>query len=263
MSKRGGSTVLGVSLKMYFDHDRTLDWCREVRRITAQHPALEEGSVELFVLPGFASLGEVAAVFAGGPVKIGAQDLFWEDSGAFTGEVSGPMLSQVGCEYVEIGHAERKRLFGETENTVARKMAAAFRNGLTPVLCVGEGRRTGAHAAAEECLAAIDSALSVSGSPTARIVVAYEPEWAIGALEPAPAEHVRAVIGRISAALWARGIPASVIYGGSAGPGLLGRLDDEVDGLFLGRFAHDPAALASMLDEAAARRGERAIEVIG
>jgi triosephosphate isomerase len=238
---------------MYFDHDRTLDWCREVRRITAGHPALRNGSVELFVLPGFPSLGHVAAIFAGGPVKIGAQDLFWEDSGAFTGEVSGPMLSQVGCAYVEIGHAERKRLFGETEETIARKVAAALRNGLTPVLCVGERERIGADAAAEECVAAIDSALSSSRTPQTRIVVAYEPEWAIGAAEPAPSEHVRAVTGRISAALAARGILARILYGGSAGPGLLRRLGDEVDGLFLGRFAHDPAALARMLDEAAER----------
>ena len=201
MSKPGGSAVLGVSLKMYFDHAATLDWCREVDRIARSHPALADGSVELFVLPSFASLGEVADLFAGGPVKVGAQDLFWEDSGAYTGEVSGPSLLQVGCRYVEIGHAERKRLFGETDDTVARKVAAAFRNGLTPVLCIGERERSHPEAAAGECLAAIDSALSLSRGVAERIIVAYEPEWAIGAAEPAPVEHVETVVARIAAAL--------------------------------------------------------------
>jgi triosephosphate isomerase len=262
MSRAGEATLLGVSLKMYFDHERTLEWCREVRAIAQQHTALLDGSVELFVLPSFASLGDVSALFAGGMVKVGAQDLFWEDSGAFTGEVSGVTLRQVGCEFVEIGHAERKRLFGETDETVARKVAAALRNGLTPVLCVGERQRMDADAAAQECLQTIASAMALSAGADARLVVAYEPEWAIGAAEPAPREHVRAVARRIRATLTDWAVEVDLLYGGSAGRGLLNGLGGDIDGLFLGRFAHDPGALASILDEAAERSRHPVDEVM-
>jgi len=155
---------------------------------------------------------------------------------------------------VEVGHAERRRLFGETDETVADKVDAALRNSLAPFLCVGETERMPAAQAASACIAQVQSALSVAEKAGAieSIVVAYEPEWAIGAEESASAEHIREVGGLLRDWLAAHPLVATgrVIYGGSAGPGLLGRLGASVDGLFLGRFAHDPAALARVLDEA-------------
>jgi triosephosphate isomerase (TIM) len=148
-----------------------------------------------------------------------------------------------------VGHAERRTFAGETEPVVAAKLAAAFRHGLVPVLCVGEADRVSAGQAVEECRRQVESALG----PAARsglsgpVVVAYEPYWAIGAAEPAPEPHIRTVCSALRETAPATG---RVIYGGSAGPGLLTRLGDAVDGLFLGRFAHDPAALGSVLDEA-------------
>ncbi|TPX04588.1 triosephosphate isomerase, partial [Schumannella luteola] len=126
------------------------------------------------------------------------------------------------------------------------------RNGLTPVLCVGETERMPVGDALAVAAAQVSSA--VAGAPAGRIVVAYEPVWAIGAPEPAPADHIRALTSGLRSAV--AELPgrdgSAVIYGGSAGPGLLTELGDDVDGLFLGRFAHDPAALREVLAEASA-----------
>ena len=129
-------------------------------------------------------IAEVADIFAGTPVAIGGQDLFWADEGAFTGEVSGKQLRELGCGYAEIGHAERRRIFGETDTMIAAKTAAAYRNQLTPILCVGEALRSNPAGAARHCRAQLDSALSeVQGATAGPVVVAYEPHWAIGADE--------------------------------------------------------------------------------
>ena len=246
-------TTVGVSLKMYFGHGQTLEWVDTVAELARMHPAVVDGTVELFVIPTYLAVPASVALLDGTGVLVGAQDLAMEDAGAFTGEVSGAEIAEVGADVVEVGHAERRRMFGETDEVVAAKTRAALRNGLAPVLCIGETERTDADAAAAACLRQLDSALD--GAAAGRVIVAYEPVWAIGAAEPADADHIRAVCSRLRTAITSDADRAgsSVIYGGSAGPGLLTRLGDDVDGLFLGRFAHDPAALAQVVDEAAAR----------
>jgi triosephosphate isomerase (TIM) len=241
---------IGVSLKMYFGRVRTADWCRGVADIASSHPAITGGRVRLVVLPSHPYLLEARNIFGATPVHLGGQDLFWEDNGAFTGEVSGAQLAELGCEYAEIGHAERRRIFGEDDAVIALKTAAAVRNGLTPLLCVGESDRSSVEEATAECVAQLDSALSTVGADVGPVVVAYEPQWAIGATKPASPQHITAVC----AALRTHLTPftgSQVIYGGSAQPGLLTQLQSGVDGLFLGRFAHDPSAVATILDEAA------------
>jgi len=254
MPRSEAPLVVGVSLKMYFGHRQTVAWAEDVARIAREHEAVTSALVDLVVLPGFLSIDAVLRAFAGTRVSVGGQDLFWIDRGAYTGEVSGADLAELGCRYVEVGHAERRRLFGETDETVADKVDAALRNSLAPFLCVGETERMPAAQAASACIAQVQSALSLAEKAGAieSIVVAYEPEWAIGAEESASAEHIREVGGLLRDWLAAHPLVATgrVIYGGSAGPGLLGRLGASVDGLFLGRFAHDPAALARVLDEA-------------
>ncbi|ASR35835.1 triose-phosphate isomerase [Prauserella marina] len=234
---------LGISLKLYFSHARTLEWSRDVAAL-ASHAAIEGGHAELFVLPSFPSIPAVAEIFAGTPIRVGSQDLSAEDGGAFTGEVGGPLLRELGCTYAEVGHAERRRRHGEGDAIVAAKTKAALRNDLVPVLCVGEPDRVPSADAAEHCAAEVESALGGSPGP---VLVAYEPHWAIGAARPAPESHITEVCGTLKDRLGVR-----VIYGGSAGPGLLTRLGTSVDGLFLGRFAHDPAAVGKVLDEALA-----------
>jgi len=250
--------LIGASTKMYFSHARTMDWCRAVADIASTHPAIRDRHAAVFVVPGYLSVPgalEVFGALAGpdGAAMVGVQDLAAEDSGAFTGEVSGPQAAELGCELAEIGHAERRRLFGEDDAAVRAKTAAALRAGLVPLLCLGEAERGDPPAAAAECIRQLDDALASAGASglSGRIVVAYEPHWAIGAPEPAAPEHIAAVCTALREHL--RGLTAhagsAVIYGGSAGPGLLGRIGHAVDGLFLGRFAHDPAAVAAILDE--------------
>lgn len=244
--------VVGVSLKMYFGHARAQEWFSKVALLARESESLTSGAVELFVIPSFVSIPAALRAVTGTPVVVGAQDLFWEDDGAYTGEISGAELAELGVGVVEVGHAERRRIFGETDEIVAAKTAAALRNGITPVLCLGETVRSEPDAAIRDVVAQLRSALD--GAPAGQVLVAYEPVWAIGAPKPAPAEHIAAVARALRVALDA--FPgrsgSSVIYGGSAGPGLLTTLGGSVDGVFLGRFAHDPAALASVLDEAVA-----------
>lgn len=254
----GTPLLIGVSLKMYFDPARSVAWSREVAGIVRGHRAVLDGAAEVFVLPSLPSLTAVLHELQGSSVAVGAQDLFWEDRGAVTGGISGADLWALGCRYAEVGHAERRRYFGEDDATVRRKLGAALRNGLVPVLCVGERTPGEVGAAAEECLARLDAALAGLEPEAAAtpLVVAYEPEWAIGQQQPADPAHVAAVVSHLRARLdaqpWRHG--ARVIYGGTAGPGLLPRLGDAVQGLFLGRLAHDPEALGLILDDAIALR---------
>ena len=246
--------TIGVSLKMYFGHARTIAWARDVADIARTHPAVTSGAVDLFVIPTFPSLVEVKGVLAGTRVNLGAQDLAWADEGAFTGEVSGRELAEIGCDLVEIAHAERRALFHETDEDVAGKVHAAFRNRLTPLVCVGEPTRSSRPAAVTDVTGQLDRAVAtaVADGIAGPVIVAYEPVWAIGAPAPAPDDHIVDVLAGIEAHLAARPELAGsrVVYGGSAGPGLLTRGRGRIGGLFLGRFAHDPAAIAAILDEA-------------
>jgi len=167
------------------------------------------------------------------------------------------MVAETGGRYAEVGHAERRRIFGEDDDVIGLKTAAAYRNGLTPVLCVGEPERGTAADAIKHCIREIDGVLNRAGSlgTAGRTIVAYEPQWAIGAAEPASPGFISEVITGLDAHLRSRAgqEDSRVIYGGSAGPGLISQLGPAVSGLFLGRFAHNPSAVQDILDEAAQR----------
>lgn len=240
---------------MYFDTAQAAEWCAAVAELARRHDALTSGTVALFVLPSFTALTTAIDIFAGTSVSVGAQDLFWEDHGAFTGEVNGADLRGVGCTLVEIGHAERRRILGETDNIIGKKLAAAVRNSLVPVLCVGEVEQCSVVEAGEWCIRQLETILDSRSAGASPMLVAYEPEWAIGAERAASITHVSGVSARLREWLSLRpGLEKSrVIYGGSAGPGLLAQLGYAVDGLFLGRFAHDPLSLERVLDDALLR----------
>jgi triosephosphate isomerase len=245
----------GVSLKMYFGHAQTLNWCERVAAWARRSPALVDGEAALAVLPTFTALSEAVSIFAGTNVQVGAQDLFWQDQGAFTGEVGGPELSEIGCRFVEVGHAERRGLLGESDSVVARKVAAAVRNNMTPILCVGEPERSSADKAAAWCTSQLETAIGPESGlgprHAAGVIVAYEPIWAIGASVPAPADHIVSVCVAIRRWLAESSLGTSrLIYGGSARAGLLSQLDGCTDGLFLGRSVHDPDNLGKILAEA-------------
>ena len=244
---------IAVSLKMYLDHAQTVSWSTAVAAWAGSHPAVVEGRVKLIVLPSFPSLTEVLSIFADTAVGVGAQDLFWEDRGPYTGEVSGADLRQIGCSHVEVGHVERRRIFGEDSKVASRKLAAALRNGLTPIICVGEEQQSSPEWAATECIAQLEGMLQelTSEDPASRLIFAYEPVWTIGMPEPAGIDHITAVVAALRTWIGAHSLIGdfSVIYGGSAGFGLFPALAGATDGLFLGRFAHDPLALKAIVDE--------------
>ncbi|MER5636699.1 triose-phosphate isomerase [Kitasatospora sp. NPDC002227] len=207
-------------------------------------------AVEVAVLPPFTDLRSVQTLVDGDKLKIkyGAQDLSAHESGAYTGEVSGPMLAKLKCTYVAIGHSERRQYHGEDEPLVNAKVKAAYRNGLLPILCVGEPleiRKAGTHVA--YTLAQLDGALDgVPAEDAEQIVVAYEPVWAIGTGEvatPEDAQEVCAAIRARLAELYSAELAdkVRVLYGGSvkssSAAGLMAKPD--VDGALIGGASLD------------------------
>lgn len=245
--------LIGTSLKMYFSHAQTLDWVAKVSALARRHPTVASGAVGLFVLPQFPSIP--ASKEIAGPLLVGAQNLAAVDSGPWTGEVSATVLAEVGCRFAEIGHAERRRHFHETDDAIRAKTATAVHHGLIPLICVGEEIATSPEKATAEVVLQIRSALPTATSELPRpmtVVFAYEPVWAIGAAEPADPGFISDVCNAVRSRTRAQfpGLDFRLIYGGSARPGLFTQLGTSVDGLFLGRFAHDPFSVQEILDEA-------------
>jgi triosephosphate isomerase (TIM) len=210
--------------------------------------------VAAVVAPAFPCLRVVLDAVAGTPLEVGAQNMYWEAQGAFTGEVAPTMLAEMGVRFVIVGHSERRVRFGETDATVALKIVAARRHGLAPIVCVGENEhdrdagRTRDVVVAQVCAAFARDEVGSADD----IVIAYEPVWAIGTgRTPQPAE-VTAAHGAIRAALKERfGAPAltmRILYGGSvnaaSAPALLGAQD--VDGALVGGASLDAATFVSI-----------------
>jgi triosephosphate isomerase len=248
-------TLIGVGLKMHLDYEETLVWCRRLSRLAISDGGILDGSIEMFVLPSAPAIVPAIEILSGSRVRVGAQDLSQHDGGPFTGEISGTILAQTGCSYVEVGHAERRVMHHEDDSVVAAKVVAALRNSLIPIVCVGEPERMRTEAAAAASVSQLAAALQAAsradlGGP---VVVAYEPVWAIGAPEPAPPEHIKQVCTTLAGELAPRGRFGSthILYGGSAGPGLLTELGGApIDGLFLGRAACEISTLQRILGEA-------------
>lgn len=198
---------------------------------------------DLVLFPPFLSLPTVARELGGTGVGIGAQDIFWEEEGAFTGEVSGEMIRDAGAGYVLVGHSERRNVIGEDDETVARKLRAALSSGLTPILCVGEKLSHREAGEAETFVERqLDRALSVvSPGEAEELVVAYEPVWAIGTgktATPDDAEEMHALVRRLFGERFGNeaGGRLRVQYGGSVKPENAGSLLErrEIDGLLVG-----------------------------
>jgi len=238
--------IVGVSLKMHLGYQETIDWLPQFRRLATA--SMERADLEAFALPSFVALAEAQRIFRDSGVGHGAQDAFWEMRGAYTGEVSPEVIRELGGRYVEVGHAERRRLFSEDDAILMRKTAAIVATGLVPVICVGETDKLGPDGAALACRRQLGPILDVVPEH-ARVIIAYEPVWAIGAAQPASPDHIRIVASGLREFAARPADKLSVIYGGSAGPGLFQDLIGAVDGLFLGRTALDPTRLGAVFDE--------------
>jgi triosephosphate isomerase len=216
--------------------------------------------IQRFVIPPFTAVREVKALLAETSVKVGAQNMHWDDRGAWTGEISPVMLKDCNLDVVELGHSERREHFGETDETVGLKTAAAVRHGLIPLICIGETleERNGGRAT-EVLKAQVEGALSKleGDQKNAEILLAYEPVWAIGVNGiPATADYAsdrHEEIIAVAEAVLGRKIPC--LYGGSVNPGNCEELisSAHIDGLFIGRSAWDVAGYLDILNKCSAK----------
>jgi len=200
--------------------------------------------IQRFVIPPFTAVREVKAMLKETTVMVGAQNMHWADDGAWTGEISPPMLTDCGLDMVELGHSERREHFGETDETVGLKTEAAVRHGLVPLVCIGEtlAQREAGHAT-EVLAAQVRGALSKldEKQKSRPLLFAYEPVWAIGAngmpASPDYADARQAEIIAVAEDVLGRRVPC--LYGGSVNPGNCAELIacPHIDGLFIGRSA--------------------------
>ncbi|MBI4599050.1 triose-phosphate isomerase [Candidatus Uhrbacteria bacterium] len=225
----------------------------------------KEALPEIVLFPPFLALPEVHKLLARSRVGLGAQDLFWEEVGAFTGEVSSRILLEVGCRHVLVGHSERREHLGETDAMVRRKVEAAWRAKLVPVVCVGESATEresgGAEAAVEARLRAVLGGLAFP--PSARLVVAYEPLWAVGSGTPALPEQAAERHALIRTLLVRDfGFPVAAVrvaYGGSVmGENAYAFLrEPEVDGVLVGGASLKLAQFLEIIQAASDVLGSR------
>lgn len=240
--------LIGTSWKMNLTATAAEKYCATLRPLIA-----DIVDRDLFILPPYTSIPAVREGLRGTSVRWGAQDVHPDDWGAHTGDVSAPMLADLGCALVEIGHSERRRDHGETDEHVAAQVASVQRWGMTALVCVGE-REPGTLSAA---MGTITTQLCVlADADPSRLVVAYEPVWAIGegarAAEPAWIGEVHQSIHEQLALMHGeRRVP--VIYGGSVNSRIAAPILDSpgVDGLFVGRSALDPVEFARIAHTAA------------
>ena len=246
---------VGTSWKM----NKTLAEARAFAEALRNVDAGRDSRFQRFVIPSFTFVREVKAVLRETSVRVGAQNMHWADAGAWTGEISPPMLRDCGLDLVELGHSERREFFAETDDTVGLKVEAAVRHGLVPLICVGETLAEKDNGRATEVLARQTrgalARLSVE-QKNAEILFAYEPVWAIGVnggpASPDYADERQAEIVAAAAEILGRRPPC--LYGGSVNPGNCAQLivRPHVDGLFIGRSAWAPEGYLDILARVAA-----------
>jgi len=241
--------VIGTSWKMNLVPSQAQVYLRKLRDLERAHSWRGR---TIFVLPPYVSIGVARDELRGSSILYGAQNVHHDDDGAFTGEISAPMLADLGCLIVEVGHSERRRDHGETDALIGAKVAAILRSRMWPLVCVGESAERRATAAGVVLGQLARVFERVSDDDALSLLVAYEPLWAIGAgATAAPLEHIARLHGVIRAwlaARWIGGRDIPVLYGGSVDPSNAAAVlaTDGVDGLFVGRAALDVKAFAAI-----------------
>jgi len=213
---------------------------------------------DVVICPPFTALAELRYLLAGTKIGLGGQDLFWEEEGAYTGEVSGAMLRSAGCSHVIVGHSERRQMFGETDATVAKKTRAALDAGLVPIVCVGEtlDEREGNHTAEVVTRQFERGPATIAGPDAARSVRAYEPVWAIGTgrnATPQQAAEVHALLRSRARAAWGDASDRlRILYGGSVKPDNAAALfaEPELDGALVGGASLKPETFLPIVEAA-------------
>lgn len=251
--------VIAGNWKMYKDLGETAEL---LKGVTSAFPSLPE-EVQVIVCPPFTSLSLAAGLLKGSPIKLGGQNMSEFDEGAYTGEISGKMLKSAGCEYVILGHSERRAYFGETNELINRKAKKALVHGLRSIICVGETlqeRESGKTAAVVELQ--VRGVLSgFSASEMEKVIIAYEPVWAIGTgknATPQQAQEVHVLIRSLVRALSGESVAASLIiqYGGSVKPDNSADLlsQHDIDGALVGGACLKTDSFSSVVRSAMGKR---------
>jgi triosephosphate isomerase len=239
--------------KMYKTIAESTDFCR---RLKDEIAAAGGKQVEVAVAPPFTALSAAAQALRGSFIFVAAQDVFWAESGAYTGEVSPKMLAEVGCRFVIVGHSERRQFFHETDDSVNKKAAALMKEGLIPILCLGEtlAERQGGCTFAVVERQTREGLKGLAVKDPEKLVIAYEPVWAIGTGQtatPNQAQEVQAFIRRLLAEIFSPQMAEGVriLYGGSVKPENIGELMamNDVDGALVGGASLEVKSFAQIV----------------
>jgi triosephosphate isomerase len=242
---------MAANWKMNKTPDETREYFREFLPLVAGHTR-----DEIVVCPPYTDVDAAIAAAQGSNVAIGVQNVHWKADGAYTGEISAPMLVSLGVTHVIVGHSERRQYFGETDDTVNLRLKAALESGLTPICCVGEvleEREAGLtdDVLRRQCVRAFHA---ISAKKAAKLVVAYEPVWAIGTGKTATPElavEAHAVIRREAAEAFGDDFASKmrILYGGSVKPDNASILmaQEEIDGALVGGASLDPKSFAAIV----------------
>ncbi len=243
--------VMVANWKMYKTPDETREYLREFLPLVADHDR-----DEIVVCPPYTDVAAAIETARGSNVAIGVQNVHWKADGAYTGEISAPMLLCLGVTHVIIGHSERRQYFGETDDTVNLRLKTALESGLTPICCVGEvlqEREAGLtdDVLRRQCVRAFHA---ISAKKAAKLIVAYEPVWAIGTgktATPELAAEAHAVIRREATEIFGDEFAAKmrILYGGSVKPDNAKALmsQEEIDGALVGGASLDPKSFAAIV----------------
>lgn len=212
-------------------------------------PHLEETPQgrEVILCPPFTDLNVLSKTLHGSLIQLGAQNIHWEEYGAYTGEISGPMLAESGVRFVIVGHSERRQYFGETDATVNLRLRTAQRFGLTPILCVGESKQQ-RDAGETESLITLQLDKALVDINQDNLVIAYEPIWAIGTGDTCEVEEANRIIGLIRSQLTNPNVP--IQYGGSVKPNNIDEImaQPEIDGVLVGGASLEPESFARIVN---------------
>jgi triosephosphate isomerase len=235
--------IIAGNWKMYKTQAQALEFLQVFK---AKLDETEDFKEVLLCVP-FTDLSVVSKILHGGIIRLGAQNIHWEAEGAFTGEISGQMLEEIGVDYVIVGHSERRQYFAESDRTVNLRLLAAQKAGLTPILCVGETKQQrDANQTEEVIINQLKYALP--NVDQKRLVIAYEPIWAIGTGETCASTEANRVIKLIRSRL--SNFDVTIQYGGSVKPDNIDEImgQPEIDGVLVGGASLDPIGFARIVN---------------
>ena len=243
--------MIAGNWKMFKTGHQAIEMARALKPLVA-----DSRDIDVMIAPPFTALAQVAAEIEGTAIGLGAQNMHWETEGAYTGEIAPQMLTAAGCRYVILGHSERRQYFGETDQTINRKLRSALQNGLIPIFCIGESE---AQREAGQTFSVLDKQVQTGLEnfvlkELQPLIVAYEPVWAIGTGKTATKEQAQEVHAHLRkwfesrfGAQFAQGV--RILYGGSVKPANIKELMEmpDVDGALVGGASLDPQSFSRLV----------------